>query len=110
MPDTPLEVTPHEAADRSTNTVLVDVRELDEWSAGHAPHALHVSLGNLAVDAIPAGSRVMVICRSGRRSHDAATVLCRAGINAANVTGGMNAWAAAGLPIVRDDGTSGNVI
>lgn len=52
----------------------------------------------------------MCVCRSGGRSSKATTMLREAGINAANVTGGMTAWSEARLPVIRDDGTAGTVI
>lgn len=88
-------------------TVLVDVREADEWSAGHGPGAIHRSLGSLdppsLAAAFPAGVTVMCLCRSGGRSARAVAILRSAGIDAINVIGGMNAWAAADLPIVAED-------
>jgi rhodanese-related sulfurtransferase len=110
MPDHNPEVTPQAAARRSPSTILIDVREHQEWAAGHAPDATHVPLGVLTADAIPAGSTVMCVCRSGARSGRATDMLRAAGIDAANVVGGMTAWAAAGLPVQRDDGQAGSVI
>lgn len=78
--------------------ILVDVREQHEWDAGHAPQAVHVPLGNLDAAALPAGS-VLVVCRSGSRSSAAAQQLAAAGVDVRNVTGGMQAWAEAGLPL-----------
>lgn len=110
MSDPNPEITPSDAADRPTGTLLIDVRENDEWAAGHAPNATHIPLGTLTADAVPAGATVMCVCRSGGRAGKATTILCEAGINAANVTGGMTAWSEAGLPVVRDDGAPGAVI
>lgn len=105
------EVSPLDAAGlREQGTVLVDVREPDEWAAGHAPHAVHVPLAEVeAAAARLAGKEVLAVCRSGGRSARAAETLARAGIEVRNVAGGMAAWAAAGLPVVRDDGTPGAV-
>ena len=90
--------------------VLVDVREDDEWAAGHAPDAVHVPLGEVGKAAGRfAGRRVMVVCRSGNRSAKAAKALAEAGVEVTNVAGGMSSWAAAGLPVVRNDGTPGAV-
>jgi rhodanese-related sulfurtransferase len=104
------ETTPSAASDRPADHVLLDVREIDEWSAGHAPGALHVPLSRLASESVPAGATVLCICRSGGRSGKATDALRRAGVDAVNVAGGMNAWSAAGLPVVRDDGRPGIVI
>lgn len=82
--------------------VLVDVREDDEWAAGHAPAALHVPLGSLPATRLPTGRPVLAICRSGNRSATAAALLLACGVDARNVAGGMRAWQAAGLPVTTD--------
>lgn len=99
------------------NKVLLDVREADEWSAGHAPSAIHSSLGSLGsldpatfATAFPAGVKVMCICRSGGRSAEAVAMLRSAGIDAVNVSGGMNAWAAAELPMVAEGPSPAKVL
>jgi len=90
--------------------VLVDVREDDEWEADHAPDAVHVPLAEVGKAAGRfAGRRVMVVCRSGNRSAKAAKALAEASVDVTNVAGGMSSWAAAGLPVVRPDGSSGVV-
>lgn len=110
MSDSPAEVTPQAAANRAPDTLLIDVREPIEWAAGHAPDAMHIPLGDLLADSVPAGASVMFICRSGSRSGVATTAFRRAGVNASNVVGGMFAWSAAGLPVVRDDNAAGTVL
>lgn len=82
--------------------LLVDVREDDEWTAGHVPAALHVPLGSLPQTELPTGRLVLAICRSGNRSAAAAAVLLARGIDARNVCGGMRAWQDAGLPVTTD--------
>ena len=90
--------------------VFVDVRENDEWMAGHAPDAVHVPLGRVGEAASRfAGQQVLTVCRSGGRSGRAAKTLAAAGVDVHNVAGGMSAWASAGLPVVRDDGSPGRV-
>ena len=89
---------------------LLDVREADEWAAGHAPEAVHVPLSQLSLDTIPPGSPLLVVCHVGGRSARATAALRNAGIDAANVVGGMAAWERAGLPVVTDDGAPGQVI
>ncbi len=85
---------------------LLDVREMDEWRAGHAPDAVHVPLGELMarLDEVPADRDVYVICRSGNRSAYAAGYLNHAGRTALNVLGGMHAWEAEDRPMVNEDG------
>ena len=106
------EVEPREAAGRcERGAVLLDVREPDEWAEGHAPGAVHVALGEVATAAPRfAGVEVLAVCRSGARSAKAAEALAAAGIEVRNVSGGMTAWATAGLPVVRDDGSPGAVV
>ena len=87
--------------------LLVDVREDDEWAAGHAPAALHVPLGRLAQTQLPAGLPVLAICRSGNRSATAAALLRARGVDARNVAGGMRAWQATGLPVTTGQESSG---
>jgi rhodanese-related sulfurtransferase len=89
--------------------LLLDVRELDEWAAGHAPGAVHVPLGQLDPATLPRDRVVVAICRSGNRSGTAARWLAAAGIDVRNLAGGMKAWAADGHPVRRDDGQPGTV-
>ena len=102
--------TPDEAHSRTPDVVLLDVRESDEWSAGHAPGARHMPLGTVEPSTLPDDAMVLCICRSGGRSAKATDRLRQAGIDSHNVTGGMQAWAEAQLPIVTDDGRPGSVI
>lgn len=88
---------------------LLDVREDDEWAAGHAADAEHVRLGDLDASAFTGRGTVVVTCRSGNRSRKAATALVGAGVDAVNLDGGMKAWIEAGHPLIRDDGTPGTV-
>ena len=105
------EVIPQEAAGlQDQGAALLDVREDDEWAAGHAPEAVHVPLADVS-DAASRfdGQQVLAVCRSGGRSANAAEVLAAAGIDVRNVAGGMTAWTEAGLPVVRDDGSPGAI-
>jgi rhodanese-related sulfurtransferase len=89
------------------HAVLLDVRENDEWAAGHAPGAVHVPMGQVTqrldelATAFPDRS-VRVVCRSGGRSARVTAYLKAAGWDAVNVEGGMRAWAAAGRPMVAE--------
>lgn len=88
--------------------MLLDVREPEEWAAGHAPEAVHVPLAELPsrtgeLADLPDDRPVHVICRSGGRSSRAAAWLNAAGVvEAVNVEGGMKAWQAQGRPMVAD--------
>jgi rhodanese-related sulfurtransferase len=85
---------------------LIDVREDDEWQAGHAPDAVHLPLSELVarMDEVPADRDVYVICKVGGRSEQAVRYLNQAGRTTINVSGGMLAWHAAGRPMVSDAG------
>ena len=89
-----------------TDAVLLDVREPDEWQAGHVPGALHIPLADLPVrlDEVPAVDGLVVICRSGARSARAVAWLNQNGHDAVNFDGGMMAWAASGREIVSETG------
>lgn len=104
---TPTQVAPDAAAGK---VLLVDVREPEEWRAGHAKHAIHVPLGEVAqrlddIDRRRAGRPVAFICRSGSRSAQASELAVDGGVRPViNVDGGMAAWVDAGLAIVPSDG------
>lgn len=85
---------------------LLDVREPEEWAAGHAEQAVHIPMGEVMtrIGEIPADRRVHVVCRVGGRSAQVAGYLIACGLDAVNVDGGMLAWEAAGRPLVTDDG------
>jgi rhodanese-related sulfurtransferase len=102
-------------ADVPEGAALLDVREDDEWAAGHAPAAVHVPIGQVVArldeiaTAVP-DRPVHVICRSGGRSAQVTAYLRQAGWDAVNVNGGMRAWAAAGRPMVTDSNALPRVI
>jgi rhodanese-related sulfurtransferase len=77
---------------------LLDVREDDEWVAGHAPEAVHVPMSQFLsrLDDVPEGP-LAVVCRVGGRSAQVTAYLVGQGREAVNVNGGMLAWEAAGL-------------
>jgi rhodanese-related sulfurtransferase len=87
------------------NTVLLDVREDDEWAAGHAPNAQHVPMSELAgrLGELPEDANLYVVCRSGGRSARVTGYLNANGWDAVNVEGGMQSWAAAGRPLIAGD-------
>ncbi|MEU6172853.1 rhodanese-like domain-containing protein [Streptantibioticus parmotrematis] len=95
---------------RAGRAVLLDVREEDEWRAGHAPGAVLSPLsGPCRAPELTAGQLLIAVCRSGRRSALVAERLRAAGTPVRNLRGGMGAWAGAGLPVRRPDGRPGIV-
>jgi rhodanese-related sulfurtransferase len=94
----------------SEGSVLIDVREDDEWRAGHATEALHIPLGTLRSDMVPTNSGVITVCRSGARSAQAAIKLRADGLTVYNLTGGMKAWAQAGHEVVDCEKQPGAII
>lgn len=91
---------------------LLDVREDDEWEAGHAPDAIHIAMGLVPdqVDRIPDDRTVVCVCRVGGRSGAVAQALAAAGYEVRNLDGGMLAWESAGLPVVTPGGDAGRII
>ncbi len=95
------------AAQVPGDAFLLDVREHDEWEAGHVAGAVHIPLGELGARYTELGRDrpLYVICRSGVRSDRAAYALAGAGWQTLNVSDGMHGWADAGRPMVSDSGT-----
>lgn len=96
------DIEPAEAAVRADQgALLLDVRENDEWDAGHIPGATHIPLSELQarIGELPTDQTILVICRSGNRSQEARDLLLAAGLtNVTSVNGGVRAWQAAGYP------------
>jgi thioredoxin 1 len=86
-------------------TRLIDVREADEFTAGHVPGAVPMPLSTLPerLDQVPPGT-LYIICASGRRSLKAADLLAGTGRTAISVAGGTSGWKQAGGPL--DQGTA----
>jgi rhodanese-related sulfurtransferase len=83
---------------------VVDVRTPGEYAAGHVPGAVNVPMDQIEARAgtlAPAGQEVVLICAVGGRSALAADTLARKGLRAVNVTGGTDAWVAAGFPVEK---------
>jgi rhodanese-related sulfurtransferase len=93
---------------RSSGAVVLDVREPEEWDAGHLADSVHVPM-----HAVPAwvdgrdgedGRPVVVVCRSGHRSAHVTRWLLEQGVAATNLDGGLLAWAVEHRPLVTDSG------
>jgi rhodanese-related sulfurtransferase len=96
----------------ANTAVLVDVRQPSEWNAGHAPGSLHIPLDELLTDPMQLrmDRPIFVLCRSGRRSATAAQRLQATGHDAAVVTGGLQAWEAAGGRLLTATNRPGRLV
>lgn len=112
-PDAPAEVDPAElpqVVDVETvasikddpEVVLIDVREPEEYAAGHISEVTLMPMGEVPqrLDEIPTDKTVIAYCRSGNRSGQVMQFLQQQGYdNVHNMEGGIIAWEQAGLPI-----------
>ncbi|WP_055106564.1 rhodanese-like domain-containing protein [Paenibacillus ihumii] len=73
---------------------MLDVREPEEWAAGHIEGAKHIPLGQVLerLSELDADEELIVICRSGNRSGLACELLEEKGFNVVNMAGGLLAW------------------
>jgi rhodanese-related sulfurtransferase len=94
------------AAEVPAQAYLLDVREDDEWTAGHAPDAQHIPLGALGerCDEVPRDRDVYVVCKAGGRSARATQALSSGGWQAINVSDGMLGWQSAGRDMASESG------
>lgn len=85
---------------------VLDVREQDEWDAGHVDGSQHIPIGELLgrLAEIPTDREVVVVCRVGSRSAQVTAYLGQQGYDMVNLTGGLEAWVDAGRPLVSDVG------
>ena len=96
-----------DAVDVPEGAYILDVREDDEWDAGHPPGAHHLPM--MAIPSrladVPTEEQVVVLCRHGQRSAQVVGFLATRGRdNVVNLDGGIVEWVAAGRPMVTDDG------
>jgi rhodanese-related sulfurtransferase len=98
----PAEITVAQAAAlQAEGAYMLDVRQPDEWTAVHMPGANLIPLDQLSsrLSEVPAGTPIVVVCRSGNRSRQGRDILLQAGFSqVTSMAGGMNDWAANGLP------------
>lgn len=94
---------------------ILDVREDEEWAAGHADGALHVPMNlvpnraSYEPEALGDGT-IYVMCKMGGRSAQVTAWLLQNGRDAVNIAGGMHAWADSGRPMVSDTGAAAFVL
>lgn len=101
------QITPQEANDLHVagDAVILDVREEDEVAYARIPGSMHIPLFELndRIAELPKDRLVVCQCASGGRSLGATAALMRHGLDAANLAGGILAWARLGLPISRGE-------
>jgi rhodanese-related sulfurtransferase len=108
----PFEVPTVSADDLPAGAVVLDVREDEEWVAGHIDGAVHVPMNSVPStvaydgDALPADQPIVVVCKMGGRSAAVTAWLARKGYDARNLDGGMLAWVRAGRPMVSESGSA----
>lgn len=79
---------------KKKNLAILDVREADEFSAGHVPYSKNFPLSHLlqTFSQLDKQTPYYVICRSGNRSATACEFLSRQGFKVTNILGGTSAW------------------
>jgi rhodanese-related sulfurtransferase len=95
------------AREVADDAYLIDVREDDEWLAGHAPGAVHLPMNELPerLAEVPPDGDVVIVCRSGHRSAEVTAYLVGRGFgHVRNLADGMIGWATAGRPLISEDG------
>jgi len=102
VPSVAIDAVPDPVPDDLT---VLDVREDDEWRAGHVEGAVHLPLSELGQrsDEVPDGP-LLVVCKVGGRSARVTAWLTSQGRDAVNLDGGMLDWEAAGRPMVSETG------
>ena len=82
--------------EQETGYIILDVRRPDEYAAGHIPNAINVeneSIGTSEISELPDKNQlIMVYCRSGRRSKEAAEKLVKLGYTNIVEFGGILDW------------------
>lgn len=96
-------VTPAEFDALGSAVALIDVREPDELATVRTDRAQPMPMSTFMdhLDELP-GQPIYVLCHSGGRSGRVVEYLEQQGFDAVNIDGGIVAWEAAGLPVVRD--------
>lgn len=82
---------------------VVDVRQPEEYRAGHISGAKLIPLGELSqrLKELPKDKEIVCICASGSRSRSATKTLVREGYDAVNMNGGMMSWSRSGLSVKK---------
>jgi thioredoxin 1 len=97
--------TQFEQAMKASNTVLVDVRTPQEFASGHIDKAVNIDIYDRSFQtkalALDKSKTVLVYCRSGSRSAQAATFFRKQGYQVVDLAGGIGSWTSAGKKIVN---------
>jgi rhodanese-related sulfurtransferase len=90
------------AAAHAEGAFVVDVREPNEYLAGHVPGAHLMPLAQVLSrqSELPRGQRIYVVCASGNRSKTATDWLRSRDLDAVSVAGGTSGWTAQGRPVI----------
>lgn len=90
-------------AAHDSGATFIDVREPDEYAAGHVPGARNIPVDEIGarVDELDRSTPVHVICASGNRSGMVAEQLTGAGFDAINIQGGTTAWIESGHSVEK---------
>ena len=87
---------------------LLDVRTPQEYDEAHIDKAININVQsddfqNIAEKKLSKGSTILIYCRSGRRSMDAADILTKSGYKIINLKGGIIEWKDEGFPVISTD-------
>ncbi len=90
---------------------LLDVREFYEFEAGHIEGAHHIPLSRIAEEfhQIAPDQKYVVVCRSGARSNSITEMLLGQGIEAVNLSGGLQSWITHGKALTDGSGGRGRL-
>jgi rhodanese-related sulfurtransferase len=88
------------------NTLVLDVREAQEYGSGHIKQSMHIPMSKLKtrIDELDKykNRKILAYCRSGSRSNYACKLLKKSGFDQVyNLSGGIMGWSSANLPLTR---------
>lgn len=91
---------------KADSVQLLDVRTPQEYAGGHIDGALNINVQSddfqrMVENELSKDSTILVYCRSGRRSMDAAQILTNLGYKVVNLKGGIIEWKEDGLPVTK---------
>lgn len=93
-------------AQADSSAVILDVRQPSEFADGHIPGAINIDWLNRAefnreIKELPKDKTYYIYCRSGRRSHEAATKMASEGFSVIDMKGGILSYESSGLPLEK---------